>query len=154
MHRTWLLLILVSCANGGKDDSGPGAGPVKAEKTVKGTLTIGGAMTAQVSWKPDLALTCTCMPTEDWSLDATMSDGADTFVALSLIAVKGITLTSGKLSTPEPLRSDSSGMTGTCKPDKVNFDGTISIDLDAKLTGKAGAVTVKGHLDVTCRERL
>jgi hypothetical protein len=92
---------------------------------------------------------------KDWAVDTTMTDGKDTFVAVSVITRKGITVTSGKLSTPEPVRSEGdAGISGACKPDKRNADGVIAIDLDAKLIGKAGDVTMKGHLDVVCREGL
>lgn len=165
MRRALLLVILVSCSKGDNkaapgSDPRPGAepasaAPARAEKAVKGTLALGGALTASVSWKPDLALFCACISDKEWVVDATMSDGSDTFVALSVSPAKGISLTSGKLSTPEPARSEAGvGISGGCRPDKRNVDGVIAVDLDAKLTGKAGDVTIKGHLDVVCRDGL
>ena len=165
MRRALLLVVLVACSKG-ENKSAPGSeptpgsepgagGPGKAEKTVKGTLTFGRALTAEVSWKPDLALTCSCINDKDWAVDATMSDGKDTFVAVSVITMKGITVTSGKLPSPSPVLSEGrAGISGACKPDKRNTDGVISADLDAKLTGKDGEVTMKGHLDIVCREGL
>jgi hypothetical protein len=73
-------------------------------------------------------------------------------VALTVGTKKGITLTSGKLPSPSPLHSDT-GISGSCKSDRRNMDGVITVDLDAKLTGKS-EVTVKGHLDVVCHEGL
>ena len=68
---------------------------------------------------------------------------------------KEIILTSGKLPTPEPLRNTGgAGVTGSCKLDNRNANGVISVDLDAKVNGKAGEVTIKGHLDIVCRDGL
>ena len=159
------LFVLVACSKGGDKAKPAGeptggstapATPGKAEKTVTGSLVIGGALTSTISWKPDLALTCACINAKEWQVDATYSDGADTFVALTVSTVDGATdglvLTSGKLPTPEPVRSaGSAGISGACKPDNRNSEGVIAVDLDGKLTGKAGEVTVKGHLDVVCR---
>lgn len=168
MRRALLLLMLgflTSCSKG-EDEAKPGSGstpgsdpgpatPGKAEKTVKGTIDVGGAMTAAVTWKPDLSLTCACLGEKDWVVDVTMSDGAGTAVALSVSTTKGITFTSGKLSAPDPLRSEgAAGISGGCKPDNRNVDGVISADLDARVTGKPGEVTLKGHLDVVCRSGL
>jgi hypothetical protein len=165
MRRVLVILVLAACSKGeskgapGADQKGGaeagGGAPGTKELKVDGTLTFGGALTTEVSWKPDLALTCTCINDKDWAVDATMSDGKDTFVAVSVNTMKGITVTSGKLPSPSPMLSEGrAGISGACKPDKRNTDGVISVDLDAKLSGKDGEVTMKGHLDVVCREGL
>ena len=160
-----LILLLAACSKGeskngaGADPKGgPPAGggePGKKQLTVDGTLAFGGALSTEVSWKPDLALTCSCINDKDWAVDATMSDGKDTFVAVSVNTMKGITVTSGKLPSASPVQSEGrAGISGACKPDNRNTDGVISVDLDARLSGKDGQVTMKGHLDVVCREGL
>ena len=166
MRYSFVLVLLVACSKG-EDKAAPGsepgagsgpatAGPTKAEKTVKGTLELGGALGLSVSWKPDLALTCACINEKEWAVEATMSDGKETFVSVNVNTVNGtpdgVRLTSLKVSSA---RSEPGvGISGACKPDMRNTDGVISADLDAKLTGTAGDVTVKGHLDVVCREGL
>ena len=168
-HVLAAVVFVVACGKGGGKSGGGGSGsasdstaagprpatPGKAEQTVRGTLAIAGAMTAAVSWKPDLALTCACLNEKEVDVDATYSDGADAFVAFHINTTNGLILTSGKLPTPAPLRQPgTAGFTASCKPDNRNTDGVMSIDVDAKLTGKTGEVTVKGHLDVVCRSGL
>jgi len=53
--------------------------------------------------------------------------------------------------TPTESSGSSAGVTASCTPDHRNTDGVIAIDVDGKVTGDAGEVTVKGHLDVVCR---
>ncbi len=166
MRRALVLLLLLSCSKG-DDKAKPGGEPApgsppsggqsdNAERGVKGTVTFGGAMTATMSWKPDLNLTCSCIEENSWGFDVTVTDGAGGAAALEVHHVKDspdtITLTSGKLPTPEPLRA-SSGFTGRCKLDNLDTNGVMAIDLDTKVTGKAGEVTIKGHLDIVCRAR-
>lgn len=166
MRRAALVVVLLlSCSKG--DDKGkpggepaPGAAPSgaqpgKREYSVKGTITFGGAMNASMSWKPDLNLTCACIKEDQWGFDATLTDGAGGFSALEVTIDKQIILTSGKLPTPEPLRNTGgAGVSGSCKLDNRNANGVMAVDLDAKLNGKAGDVTVKGHLDIVCRDGL
>src|SRR5262245_58571157 len=156
-----VVVVVVACGKGGDKPapggSGPASGPpstgpVKQEKTVKGTLTMGGAMTGTFAWKDGDAFDCACIAPTNWQIDVTMTDGT-AYTALTLSSSRGINMTSGALSTPEPLQSPT-GVTGSCKPDNWNADGVISIDVDGKPTGKAGEVTVKGHLDAICRPHL
>jgi len=129
----------------------PPSCPGKAEQTVTGTLTLGGALTGSVSWKPDLALFCACLNDKEFAVDVTMSDGKDLFTAITLNTKNGMSLTSAKLPSAAMLRAaPGAGMSGGCKPDNRNVDGVIAIDVDGKVSGTS-EVTVKGHLDVVCR---
>ena len=163
MRRALLLVVLVACSKG-ENKSAPGAdpsagsepsggGPGTKEKTVKGTLTFGGAIAGTATWKPDLALSCGCINENNWTVDTTLSGEGDMAVAITVSSNNGIKLTGGKII--EIARSEGkAGITGSCKPDNRNTDGVIAFDLDAKVTGKDGEVTIKGHLDVVCREGL
>ncbi len=167
MRRALLLVVLVACsksddkakpgsqpAPGGGTGSEPAAAPGKAEKTVKGSLTLGGALTATVSSQPDLSLTCACLSEKEFAVDVTMTDGKGLFTAIALNTAKGMSLTSAKLPNAAMLHAPpGAGMSGGCKPDNRNTDGVISIDIDGKVTGES-EVTVKGHLDVVCRDGL
>ena len=165
-----LLLILVACSKGEnksppgadpKPGSGPGGGepgkPGEKEKSVKGTLTLGGVFSGAWTWKRDLDLSCSCINETNWQVGVPLSDDKGTVATVTINPATGIVVTSGKLgpAASDELRSEGgAGISGGCKPDNRNVDGVLAIDLDAKVTGKAGEVTIKGHLDVVCREGL
>jgi len=122
------------------------AGPAKVGLT--GTLELSGALTGTVTWKDDLALNCTWIhDTKSGGLDATLSDGKDMFVAISIVTVDApkLTLTSGKLKSAGMLRADK-GFTLTGSDDDRHITATI----DAAPTGDSGTVQVKGKLEATC----
>lgn len=158
MQRALILVVLLACSKGenksapGSDQGGGSAGtPGKAEKTVKGTLTLGGAVTGSFAWKPDLAITCACINEHDWQVDAAFA-GGNNGLSLTVNPTNGIELT---VNDPVVRKSPGgAGISGSCKPDNVNVDGVIAVDLDAKVPGKDGEVTIKGHLDVVCRAGL
>jgi hypothetical protein len=152
MRKLVLIAFVAACSKSDGKATGADEPPAGAQESVTGTLVLGGIFTASVAWKPDLALTCGCLSETDWTVDASYTDGNDAFVALAVSSTRGMTLTSNKVGTPEPLKSEgSAGIKGSCKLDRRNIDGVMSIDLDGTLTGKPGTETVKGHLDVVCR---
>lgn len=92
-------------------------------------------------------------------VEATFQDGKGGFVSLKVSTVEGdlhggIQLSSNLVGSMDNLEQKSGGFRGSCKLDMRNTYGVMSIDLDGALTGKPGTETVKGHLDVVCREGL
>src|SRR5512138_3069768 len=168
-HAIAFALTCVAACSNSSDKAKPGsaepatadkppstpATPGKKEKTVKGTLVLGGALVASVAWKPDLAFDCACIGDGDvWGIDATLADTGDTFVSIDIKSKTGMTLGSGKLRGDRVKSDGMKGISASCKPDGRNSEGVFSIDLDTTLTAKSSEVTVKGHLDIVCREGL
>jgi hypothetical protein len=156
-----VLLVLLACSKGESkpapgSDPGPGGNspgtPGKAEKTVKGTLTFGGTVTGSFTWKSDMDISCACINEHEWQVGAVFAGDNNTTLSLTVHPTNGIEL---NLNEPVSRKSPGgAGISGSCKPDNVNADGVIAVDLDAKVAGKDGDVTIKGHLDVVCRAGL
>jgi hypothetical protein len=146
-----LCLVVVACGKS-EDRKAPAAGTASvtappAKVGLTGTLELSGALTGMVTWKDDLAIDCTWIrDTKSGRLDATLSDGKDMFVAISVITVDPpkLTLTSGKLKSAGMLRTDK-GFTLTATDDRH-----ITATIDAAPTGDGGTVQVKGKLEATC----
>ncbi len=131
------LVMLVAAA--------PAAAGAKEAPTLTGSVTTTGALQGTFSWKPDLAITCGCVQEQKvGQIDATMTDGAGTFIAIQARIDGELVLTSGKLR--ETMKG--TGRAGTCSSSNYGLTlGRIELPLEATLKGKSGAtVTVKGSL--------
>jgi len=137
MHRAIATLLVLAAA-------APSAAGAEAQN-ITGTLTASGALQGTFSWKPDLAINCACVQEQKvGQIEATMTDGAGTFVAIVASIDGSLVLTSGKLG--ETMRGK--GKAGTCSSSNQGLTlGRIDLPLDATLKGPSGAtVTVKGSL--------
>ncbi len=122
----------------------------RAKPSITGSLTLSGALSGTFSWKPDLALACTCFPGANPPVgvaDVTMTNGTGTFIAVQADTKGEVKLTSGKLKGL--LRGR--GKSGTCTAIGPSaLAGRLSLPIDVTMADKGESVTIKGNLVANC----
>ena len=161
MKRIWVLVLVISCGKAADKPAGskpegsapppPSGGPPPTKAAVQsGELVVTGAFAGTFKWKDDLNLTCTWIPgLKRGATDMTLTDGANTFMALELKTPDGkqkVTVTSGALKSASPLEADS-GFTMTGSEDATHMSVTVDTDVASKEGTKAH---VKGAFELAC----